>query len=211
MRCFAITLAGAAVCGALVSFRPTVDAGVLDDGEALALVAAWSTACLVAGWYGLGVLACTAARVWPYRRMLRHAVAWSPPAVRRLSGIAACSIAGTSALMSSAPAFAVPDDPVVRTPPAITSTTTTPTATPALPAVVTAEIPTTASHVVTRGENLWRIATAELTRVTGNARPGDHEVLPYWRAVLAANRSTLRSGDPDLIYPGEVVTLPPVG
>ncbi|GIU88137.1 MAG: hypothetical protein KatS3mg009_2652 [Acidimicrobiia bacterium] len=64
-------------------------------------------------------------------------------------------------------------------------------------------------HVVVAGDNLWRIAAAEVARVTGAARAPDAAVLPYWRAVVAANRATLRSGDPSLVYPGEVVTLPP--
>ncbi len=32
----------------------------------------------------------------------------------------------------------------------------------------------------------------------------------YWVVVIEANRSRVRSGDPDLIYPGEVIVLPPV-
>jgi hypothetical protein len=31
----------------------------------------------------------------------------------------------------------------------------------------------------------------------------------HWLVVIAANRSTLRSGDPSLIFPGEIVTVPP--
>ena len=58
------------------------------------------------------------------------------------------------------------------------------------------------------GDNLWRIARAEVSRATGVARPDDAAVARYWRRVIAANRTTLRSGDPSLIFPGEVVTLP---
>jgi nucleoid-associated protein YgaU len=36
------------------------------------------------------------------------------------------------------------------------------------------------------------------------------EISPYWRVVIETNREGLRSGDPDLIYPGETVVLPPV-
>jgi nucleoid-associated protein YgaU len=53
------------------------------------------------------------------------------------------------------------------------------------------------------GDNLWAIARAALR---GNAR--DAEIAPYWEALIAANRSHLRSGDPNLIYPGEVLGLP---
>jgi hypothetical protein len=38
----------------------------------------------------------------------------------------------------------------------------------------------------------------------------DVEVTRYWLRVVEANRPNLRSGDPDLIYPGEIVILPPI-
>jgi hypothetical protein len=52
------------------------------------------------------------------------------------------------------------------------------------------------------GDNLWSIAAAHI----GARRAAD--VVPYWRQVVDANRSTLRSGDPNLIFPGELVALP---
>jgi hypothetical protein len=63
-------------------------------------------------------------------------------------------------------------------------------------------------HLVVSGDNLWQIARGEVIRTSGSERPADAQVAPYWRRVVAANRSTLRSGDPSLIFPGEVVTLP---
>jgi nucleoid-associated protein YgaU len=66
-----------------------------------------------------------------------------------------------------------------------------------------------AQVVVRPGDNLWVIARAELIRSTG-ALPDDRRVARYWRSVLEANRGTLRSGNPSLIFPGEIVTLPPV-
>jgi hypothetical protein len=35
-------------------------------------------------------------------------------------------------------------------------------------------------------------------------------VAQYWAKVVAVNRPGLESGDPDLIYPDEEITLPPV-
>lgn len=58
-------------------------------------------------------------------------------------------------------------------------------------------------HVVQRGEHLWAIAAATV----GDATP--HEVASYWRRLVEANRRRLRSGDPDLVLPGEVLHLPP--
>lgn len=62
-----------------------------------------------------------------------------------------------------------------------------------------------ADHVVAAGENLWVIARAELLEVTGRP-PTDREVHAYWVALIAANE--VRSGDPDRIFPGEVLRLP---
>lgn len=63
------------------------------------------------------------------------------------------------------------------------------------------------SHVVRRGEHLWSIAADHLATLLGR-RPSVTEIDPYWREVVAANAGTIRSGDPNLIHPGEVVRLP---
>lgn len=59
------------------------------------------------------------------------------------------------------------------------------------------------SVVVEAGDHLWKISARHLG-------PGvaDREVAPYWKEVITVNTPHLRSGDPDLIYPGEVVRLP---
>lgn len=128
------------------------------------------------------------------------------------------------------------DAPVVRTPPSTTplppsSTTTSaprpmplplpppapvvraPSASPAAPPHETSparRVATARRHIVRAGDNLWRIARSEVARVTGVDRPDDRTVAGYWVQVVAANRATLRSGDPSLIYPGELVLLPVV-
>ena len=68
-----------------------------------------------------------------------------------------------------------------------------------------------ASYVVGPGDSLWSIAATHLARRSGAppADVADVEVAPYWVAVVAANRDRLRSGDPNLIYPGEALELPP--
>ncbi len=68
------------------------------------------------------------------------------------------------------------------------------------------------SYRVVRGDNLWTIARTHLAEVRGRraADLSDREIAAYWVTVVEANRGGLRSGDPDLIYPGEVVELPPV-
>jgi hypothetical protein len=79
------------------------------------------------------------------------------------------------------------------------------------PPVVTAA-PVVESVVVAPGNNLWDISAAALARATGQERAGltDDGIAAYWLQVCDRNRNTLRSGDVNLIYPGEVVELPPV-
>lgn len=62
--------------------------------------------------------------------------------------------------------------------------------------------------VVTEGDHLWALAERRVSEVLG--RPAaDHEIAPYWREVISSNPE-LRSGNPDVIYPGEVIVLPPL-
>jgi hypothetical protein len=118
-----------------------------------------------------------------------------------------------------AEALAAP--PIVRG--ATTSTTsTTAAAPPPAPAPVPAPAPnppsttqtprgTTAAgnpHVVVRDDNLWTIAAARLEHA-GSA-PGDAAIARYWHRVIARNETRLRSGDPNVIFAGEVIWLPPV-
>lgn len=65
------------------------------------------------------------------------------------------------------------------------------------------------AHTVVRGDSLWTIAHDTLTAAWSRP-PSTDEVARYWRDVVAANTASLRSGDPDLIHPGEVVHVPDV-
>lgn len=71
--------------------------------------------------------------------------------------------------------------------------------------------PSTAETVVVVvGDHLWKISERRLETVA-EGPVTDREVAPYWRLVVEQNADNLRSGDPNLIYPGEVVELPDVG
>ena len=59
--------------------------------------------------------------------------------------------------------------------------------------------------VVERGDHLWKISARHL----GPDTP-DHEIAPYWVEVIDTNLPRLRSGDADLIYPGESIEMPVV-
>jgi hypothetical protein len=63
---------------------------------------------------------------------------------------------------------------------------------------------------VSPGDSLWSIAAARVAGATGRApaRVPDSEVSGYWQRLCDANQGRLRSGDLNLIYPGEQVALP---
>ena len=65
------------------------------------------------------------------------------------------------------------------------------------------------AHVVRDGDSLWSIAAAHL-ETSGISDPTESIVATYWIEILTANLGSLRSGDPDLIFPGETVALPPI-
>jgi hypothetical protein len=82
-----------------------------------------------------------------------------------------------------------------------TTTTTTATASPAPPAPSDARPPVPASDevVVRPGDSFWSIAEEE----------ADGDVVSYWRALIDANRDRLVDpGNPDLLYPEQVLRLP---
>lgn len=66
----------------------------------------------------------------------------------------------------------------------------------------------TVEVIVKPGDNMWTLAEARLQEVMGRP-PTDAETGPYWRLVVHANRDRIKSGEPDLIFPEEVLILPP--
>lgn len=59
--------------------------------------------------------------------------------------------------------------------------------------------------IVEKGDNMWTISERHLieSEVGG-------PVAPYWQEVVEVNTPRVRSGDPDLIYPGEEIELPDI-
>jgi resuscitation-promoting factor RpfA len=91
-----------------------------------------------------------------------------------------------------------------------------PQSAPATPPAAPATPPPTSfaggHHVITPGEHLWSIAARHLAAGTSRSSADliAADIAPYWRRVVQHNRSRLRSRNPNLVYPGEVIELPPL-
>lgn len=66
------------------------------------------------------------------------------------------------------------------------------------PSAPSVPLPGGGEHVVVRGDSLWSIAASHPTNASVDRR---------WRAIWAANRDVI-GDDPDLILPGQRLTLP---
>jgi hypothetical protein len=158
-------------------------------------------------WYllGTGALA-VALRLGRAGRLVELADVLTLPAVRRavqaglgvgLAGLAVVPVGSGIALASpSAPATAEvhglsPDDaaPVLQE--------------------VGGPVPTEArTWTVAGGEHLWSISGRVLSAAWGRA-PTDDEIAPFWHRVVEGNRDRLADpGNPDLIFPGQVLLVP---
>lgn len=93
---------------------------------------------------------------------------------------------------------------------------TTSTTAPAMPPARTSAGPpqpvssSPLTHRVAPGDNLWTIAVNRVALASGIAPDdvSDGDARAYWLRLLDANRAHLRSGDPNLIFPGETLELP---
>jgi hypothetical protein len=201
--------------------RPTFAGGTASwTGDDLAVAYLWAAASIGSLWLAATTLACVAALTRGRVRAAHRIARFAPPMARRV--LQAALVSGWAlvpAAASAAPSPSVPITVHVDTGGHLTTdtrrapTTDAPVRTPEPTRTVTrperSSAPARAAvHVVKPGDNLWQIARAEVIRTGDTDRPGDAQIARYWRRVVAANRTTLRSGDPSLIFPGEVVALP---
>ena len=66
-----------------------------------------------------------------------------------------------------------------------------------------------AAWTVRPGDHFWAVAEQVLSAAWRRA-PNDNEIAPYWRSLVAANRDRLLDRtNPDLVFPGQVLVVPP--
>lgn len=95
--------------------------------------------------------------------------------------------------------------------PATPHSAAAPTEAPTPAATAPSRTPEVARYTIRPGDSLWLVAERHVaaSHDTG-ATPGEREVARYWVRLIEANRSTLRSGNPGLVYAGEIIVLPPL-
>jgi hypothetical protein len=83
---------------------------------------------------------------------------------------------------------------------------------PAPAAAPVAPAATATSYTVVAGDSFWEIAARHFANATGRDRSSltAGEIHGIWLRTCDANRARIRSGDVNLIHPGEVVELPPL-
>ena len=63
--------------------------------------------------------------------------------------------------------------------------------------------------MVKAGDSFWSIAASVLQTRLGH-EPSNAEIAPFWQALIAANQAQLpQPGNPDLIYVGTTIVIPP--
>ncbi len=196
-----------------------------------------SIALVVAYWITLSTVAYALARALRLPKLIA-ATAWATlPPIRRVID-RAIAITVTTAVLASpiAPALAnepppttepvifqiseqgVPTpvsppliDPTLITPPGVEGAGYTPR--PAGGVVIGAQTSETlgeVSYQVIKGDNLWTISQSHLRAAFPDREVEVAEISVYWRQVIELNTPTLQSNDPNLIYPGEQIVLPPI-
>lgn len=197
----------------LLARRPLNALGSPSDLEATLLSFGWMIATLICGWLVVSQILYTAAVI---TRTDWLATALRPtilPVVRHVT--AALASLTISLGPTAAVAQTTPESTVVTAEYSNLRSEATPT--PQLQPIVEVEADVTVrdgsyaaplTWLVRPGDHLWKIAGEHLTIVLDRT-PTESEHARYWVEVIDAARPVIRSGDPDLIYPGEEIPLPP--
>ena len=181
---------------------------------AMGLVAVVAAAASI--YLGLLLVVITAARLGRRRGFFaRVALALAIPGLR---GIVATSIGTCLTVGMALPVGAADPSPppsasamtLRRLPDAPSTTTTTTTPPPAAPTsgpVPTSGSPGRTTWTIQPGEHFWHVASVVVAE--RGSTPTEFEIARYWRSLIEANRSVLADPtNPDLVFPGQVLTLP---
>ncbi|HEX7276617.1 MAG TPA: hypothetical protein VF244_04520, partial [Acidimicrobiales bacterium] len=142
--------------------------------------------------------------VAPVRHLLAGSLTVTLAAIGPVGVVAAAAQtpSTTSTTSTSVPSTTADTVIMVRLPPAGTETDSPPKAAEPTPAPD--------RYTVVPGDCFWTIADDLLHRSWGRP-PTDAEIVPYWQRLIEANRAELADpGNADLIFPGQVFTVPPV-
>lgn len=237
LRAFVATVAfvvagtTALVATAPSTFRPATQAGSPLAEHRFEVVlgrAAWLVAAVTLAWLVLSMGASVTRRKIPALRGCWWLDRATLPGIRRFIDKAlAISVISGASLAAAAPAGATnhtnhanpaavvsqrtastQTEATAPVPPYVRGAEPRPTPIPTHPEAVPQPptSPARPTHVVAHGDNLWSIARNELQ--ARGATPTNQQVAVYWGELLRRNRH-LRSGNPSLIFPGEVVHLAP--
>jgi nucleoid-associated protein YgaU len=174
-------------------------------------------AALGVGWYAVVVgVAGALARLASRRRLVAALDRLTVPPLRRLLAATVAVSLGAGLANPTVAAADRHDVPTVAdsatsrtTPPTITMRHL-PSSTEAEPGPTPATAPATDDRTwtVQPGQCFWSIAEAVLGESLGR-EVTPSEVVPYWNRLIEANRGALADPDnPDLIFPGQVFTVP---
>ena len=199
----------------LATVRPTGSFTSAASSEATALAVGQWLLVGLAGWLVITQVLYTiaiAARMNWAEQILRPLTL---PLIRRLAAGATTAILTFS---TAAPAALADPQPQVEveiaereglrmeaTPTPILEPITTPTNVATLPPE--GSYSASLTWLVRPGDHLWKIAGEHL-EIVMNRPPTDAEHARYWALLVDTARPIIRSGDPDLIYPGEQIPLP---
>lgn len=201
----------------------------------------WIAATGVTVWLLVTTLASLLAHASRLPSAIRAVDVWTLPAIRSLARRATAASMVATSIMSplTAAASDAPPIPVVVvadesaeedaetpevpiTPPVAFPAEPTPERIEPkeLPVTAVPEMTVTASHTVVAtapsiytvmpGDSMWTITANHLTSSLG-ARPSNTDISVAWRQMIELNEHRVRSGDVNLIFPGEVLVLPDAG
>ena len=226
--------AGGALTPPPLSRPHQLGAWLAERGPAEAALSIVRVPALAAGWYLLAITLVGATGRWLRAgRLVSASDLLTVPSVRRLLNraiglsMAATALSGGTALAASGQA---------PSPPAAEAMTRLPDAPATSPPVTMRRLPgppggsSTGAMERLADEGGPRMDTSPTAQPTWTVRPGDHfwsvaertlaaawnrapsdaETGPYWRDLVAANRPVLKDRDnPDLLFPGQLLTVPP--